>query len=167
MRLSPGQLRLALNLWPPFLGAGIRVRRISADWRYVRVELRHGWLNTGAFRTHFGGSLYAMTDPFPALQLVHLLGPDYLVWDRAASIDYLKPGRGRVHVESRVAAEEVERLRAAAAGGEKQLPVYAVEVIDQSGEVVARVRRTVYVRLRRERRPAPVASPAAVPGGCP
>ena len=157
MRVSPRVLRFALNLWPPFLGAGIRVRAISPDWRYVRVELRHGLANTGAFGTHFGGSLYSMTDPFPALQLVQLLGPDYLVWDRAARIEYLKPGRGRVHVETRVPPEEVDRLRAAAAGGDKVLPEYEVNVIDAQGEVVARVFRTVYVRLRRSRRPEAVA----------
>lgn len=159
MRLSPATLRLALNLWPPFLGAGIRVREIARDWSYTRVELRHGRLNTGFFRTHFGGSLYAMTDPFPALQLVHLLGSDYQVWDRAARIEYLKPGRGTVSVETRVSPAEVARLRSAAAGGAKQLPEYEVNVQDDRGEVVARVYRTVYVRLRRDRRPAsPVAT---------
>ncbi len=153
MRVSPRVLRFALNLWPPFVGAGIRVRAISPDWRYVRVELRHGLVNTGAFGTHFGGSLYAMTDPFPALQLAHLLGSDYLIWDRAARIEYLKPGRGRVHVETRVTQAEVDHLRAAAAGGEKVLPEYEVTVLDEAGEIVARVHRTVYVRLRRDRRP--------------
>ena len=160
MRLSPRTLRFALNLWPPFLGAGIRVRSISPDWRCVRVELRHGRINTGFFGTHFGGSLYAMTDPFPALQLVHLLGPDYVVWDRSARIDYLKPGRGRVHAETRVPEGEVARLKAAAASGAKQLPEYEVTIQDETGEVVARVHRTVYVRLRRDRRPAPSAPPS-------
>lgn len=160
MRVTPRLLRIALNLWPPFLGAGIRVARISDDWRYVRVELRHGLANRGAFGTHFGGSLYAMTDPFPALQLVQLLGPDYQIWDRAAQIDYLRPGRGRVHAEIRVPAEEVDRLRAAAATGEKQLPSYDVEVRDRDGELVARVQRTVYVRLKRAARPAAAGSSA-------
>ena len=155
MRLSPANLRLALNLWPPFLGAGIHVREIARDWSYVRVELRHGRLNTGFFRTHFGGSLYAMTDPFPALQLVHLLGSDYQVWDRAARLEYLKPGRGTVWAETRVSPTEVARLRSAAAGGAKQLPEYEVNVQDEQGEVVARVYRTVYVRLKRDRRPSP------------
>jgi len=158
MRFSPRVIRLAMNLWPPFLGAGIRVRAISPDWHYVRVDLRHGFANTGTFGTHFGGSLYAMTDPFPALQLVNLLGPDYLVWDRAARIEYLRPGRGRVYVETRMPPDEVDRLRAAAANGNKVLPEYEVNVVDAHGEVVARVIRTVYVRLRRDRRP-PAAEP--------
>jgi len=155
MRFTPRLLRLALNLWPPFIGAGVRIRTISPDWRYVRVELRHGLTNTGFHGTHFGGSLYAMTDPFPALQLIHLLGPDYFVWDRAARIEFLKPGRGRVHAESRVDEAQVAHLKAAAADGTKQLPEYAIEVVDASGETVARVHRTVYVRLRAELRPSP------------
>jgi hypothetical protein len=68
-----------MNLWPPFRGAGVRVRHIAPDWREAHVELKFGLLNRNYVGTHFGGSLYAMTDPFYMLMLIHLLGPDYVV----------------------------------------------------------------------------------------
>jgi acyl-coenzyme A thioesterase PaaI-like protein len=92
--VSPRLFRLALNSWPPFAGPGIRVTQIAADWSYVWGELRQNPLNRNALGTHFGGSLFAMTDPFYALRLMHQLGRDYGVWDPSATIDFLKPGRG-------------------------------------------------------------------------
>src|SRR3954469_19942809 len=94
--MSPRLLRWGMNLWPPFRGARIRVRHIADDWSEALVELRLGLLNRNYVGTHFGGSLFAMTDPFFALLLIHRLGPRYLIWDQAASIEFVAPGRGPV-----------------------------------------------------------------------
>ena len=146
--ISPRFLRLALPWWPPFVGAGIRVTRIDPDWSYVRVELRQNPLNRNALGTHFGGSLFAMTDPFYALMLMHQLGRDYVVWDQSATIDFLKPGRGVVWADFRLEPELVGRLRHEAAGGAKLRPEFLVEVRNSAGETVARVRKLLYVRLK-------------------
>jgi len=151
--MKPRQLRWGMNLWPPFLGAGIRVRHIAQDWSEVRVELRQGLLNRNYVGTHYGGSLFSMTDPFYALMLMHLLGERYLVWDQAASIEFLAPGRGTVSALFRLTNEEVEALRAQAASGEKVLPAFDVEVRDARGALVARVHKTLYVRLKPRYRP--------------
>ena len=74
--MNPNLLRFGLNLWPPFRGAGIRVRRIAPDYRDALVELRHGWFNRNYIGTHFGGSLYAMTDPFHMVLALQRLGPE-------------------------------------------------------------------------------------------
>ena len=71
---SPRSLRRLLNIWPPFLFTGNRVMEIGADWRSARVRLRmHAW-NRNAVGTHFGGSLFAMCDPFWMLLAMHALG---------------------------------------------------------------------------------------------
>lgn len=151
-RLTPRLLRLAVNLWPPFLGAGIRVAEIAPDWSHVRVELRMGLLNRNFVGSHFGGSLYAMTDAFYMIMLIKALGPDYLVWDQAAEIEYVKPGRGTVHAEFRLDPHHVQRLRAEAADGSKLIPEFPIDVTDSAGEIVARVRKKIYVRLKKDRR---------------
>ncbi len=148
--MSPGLFRHVVNAWPPFLGAGIRVREIAADWSYVRVELRHGLVNRNFVGTHFGGSLFAMTDPFHMLMLLHLLGEEYMVWDQTAEIEYVKPGRGTVSAEFRVGAAQIARLRRQAADGSKLLPEFSVEIRDRNAELVARVRKRLYVRRKRQ-----------------
>jgi acyl-coenzyme A thioesterase PaaI-like protein len=154
MRFSARQLEKGMKWWPPFLGAGIRVKSLSADFRDAVVELKLGRLNRNAVGTHFGGSLYAMTDPFFAIMLMHNLGGDYLVWDKSGSIEYVAPGRGTVRARFALTEQRVAEIRAQAAGGEKVLPEFQVEVRHaESDALVALVRKTLYVRLKPRHRP--------------
>ena len=153
--MSPRLLRRVMNLWPPYLGAGICVRRIADDWSEAVVELRERLANRNFVGTHFGGSLFAMTDPFYALMLMHRLGERYLVWDQAATIEFVAPGRGTVAACFVVSDETVERIRAEAQSGAEVLPQFGVEVHNRAGELIARVRKTIYVRLKPRFRPHP------------
>lgn len=154
--MRAGLFRRLINLWPPFLFTGIRVTRLSDDWREAEVELRLGRLNRNNVGTHFGGSLFAMTDPFYMLMLTRTLGRDYIVWDKAATIDYVSPGRGTVTAGFRLEAARLEQIRAATADGAKALPVFPCEIRNAEGALVARVERTLYVRRKRP----PIASSA-------
>jgi acyl-coenzyme A thioesterase PaaI-like protein len=147
--MTPTRFRWLVRVWPPFLFSGIRVTRVADDWSFVRVELRERWYNRNYVGTHFGGSLFAMADPFWMILLIRRLGPGYRVWDRAGEIEFVKPGRGTVSVEFVLDAAIVEEVRAATAGGEKLLRWFETEVKDAAGEVVARVRKQVYVRCVR------------------
>ena len=143
--------RLVLNLWPPFLFPGIRVTHLSEDFGRARVELRMRPWNRNYVGAHFGGSLFAMTDPFWMLLAMRRLGGDYIVWDKAGSIEFIKPGRGRVHAEFQLEEDVLDALREATAGGSKVLRWFETDVIDRDGEVVARVRKQLYVRRKRGR----------------
>ncbi|MEN1940283.1 DUF4442 domain-containing protein [Luteimonas sp. MJ174] len=149
MRAS--SLRRGMNAWPPFLFAGIRITAISDDFRHARVELRQRWYNRNYVGTHFGGSLFAMTDPFWMLLTMRSLGRDYYVWDQAAEIRFLKPGRGTVHASFDLGDEVLAAMRAATAGGAKYLHWFDTEVRDGAGDVVASMRKQVYVRRKPER----------------
>lgn len=151
--MAPGTLRNLINFWPPFLGAGICVRRIAADWSEAEVELRARFYNRNYVGTHFGGSLYAMADPFFMLLLMHRLGERYLVWDRAAHIDFVAPGRGTIRARFEMPEARVAAIREQAAGGEKILPEFEVRLVDSSDALVANVRKTLYVRLKPRFRP--------------
>ena len=147
--MKASTLRLSMNLWPPFLSSGIRVVAISQDFRHVRVELRQHWYNRNYVGTHFGGSLFAMADPFRMIPLLRVLGRDYIVWDRASEIEFLKPGRGTVTADFRLDDATVDEIRSATANGEKYLRWFETDLTNDAGEVVARVRKQVYVRRKR------------------
>ncbi|NDY94483.1 DUF4442 domain-containing protein [Wenzhouxiangella limi] len=140
-----------MNVWPPYLAAGIRVRRISDDFRHARVELRLGLLNRNYVHVHFGGSLFAMTDPFYMLMYIKNLGPDYLVWDKSAAIDFVRPGRGTVAAEFRLEESDFEHARTEALRQRAFLVKHPVEIRDREDAVVARVERTIYIRRKLER----------------
>ena len=150
-KITASSLRRVLNIWPPFLFAGIRVRTLSADFRHARVELRQHWYNRNFVGTHFGGSLFAMTDPFWMIMTMQALGGGYIVWDKAAEIEFVKPGRGAVAAEFQLDDSVLERIREATADGGKYLHWFETDVIDGEGDVVARVRKQVYVRRKRPR----------------
>jgi acyl-coenzyme A thioesterase PaaI-like protein len=148
--MKASTLRLWMNLWPPFLFSGIRVVAISQDFRHVRVELRQHWYNRNYVGTHFGGSLFAMADPFRMIPLLRVLGRDYIVWDRASEIEFLKPGRGTVTAEFNLDDTTVEEIRFATADAQKHLRWFETDLTNDAGEVVARVRKQVYVRRKRQ-----------------
>jgi len=141
-------LRLLMNLWPPFRGPGIRVREISPDFRRVTVDLRMGVFNRNYVGTHFGGSLFAMTDPFFMILMMRHLGSTHIVWDKAGSVRFLKPARGTVTARIELAESDVEEARARTASGEKYEPTFSVDVVDAEGKAVARVEKTLYIRRK-------------------
>lgn len=141
-------LRLFLNLWPPFLGSGIRIQRLSPDWKQIDVQMNlHRW-NTNYVGTHYGGSLYSMTDPFYMLMLIENLGRDYIVWDKSASIRFRRPGKGRVFATFRITEDQLEEIRQALIPEEKIDRQFTVDVIDQSGTVVAEVQKQIHIRRK-------------------
>jgi acyl-coenzyme A thioesterase PaaI-like protein len=95
-KITPTTLRRILNIYGPYLGSGIRVDSISEDWKQTRVSMAQHWYNRNVVGVHFGGSLYAMVDPHLMLMLMKLLGTGYLVWDKSAAIEFVRPGKGRV-----------------------------------------------------------------------
>jgi acyl-coenzyme A thioesterase PaaI-like protein len=148
LAIPAGVFRRGINLWPPFAGAGIRVTRVAADFREIDVALKLGVLNRNYFGTQFGGSMYAMTDPFFALMMLRNLGAGYVVWDKAGSIRYVRPGRGAVYARFRLPAAAVARARRATAGGKPHEPTFRVRIVDADGATVAEVTKTLYVRRR-------------------
>jgi acyl-coenzyme A thioesterase PaaI-like protein len=144
-------LRL-LRLYPPYLGAGVRVTRAAPDLSRIDVAMPLTAWNRNYVGTHFGGSLYSMCDPFLMLMLMTRLGPGYTVWDKAASIEFLRPGRGTVSARFELDAAQVEEIRRAADDGGKVLPRFDVVIHDEEGEPIARVEKVLYVRRRKEPR---------------
>jgi acyl-coenzyme A thioesterase PaaI-like protein len=145
------------NVWPPFLLSGIHVTHLGADWRSAEVELRMRPWNRNYVGTHFGGSLFAMTDPFWMILTLRALGDEYVVWDKAGEIEFVKPGRGTVRCRFDLTDAVLDELRAEAADGSKVLRWMDCPVVDAQGDVVARVRKQLYVRLKPRARPTAVA----------
>ena len=147
-RITPSRLRWLMNSYPPLLFAGVRVTEFSPDWRRASVRLRLTRWNRNYVGTQFGGSLFAMTDPFWMIMMMNRLGPEYIVWDVAAQIDFVSPGRGDVFATFELDDERVAAVRAAADRQPKHLEWFEADVTMADGTVVARVRKQLYVRRK-------------------
>jgi hypothetical protein len=137
-----------MNLWAPFLGAGIRIKRFDPDWRAVDVEMKLRWWNSNFVGTHYGGSLYSLADPFFMIMLIENLGKDYIVWDKAASIRFKKPGRGTVFASFRLSEEQISEIRQAADAQGKIERNFTVQVTDDSGNVIAEIEKLLHIRKK-------------------
>lgn len=145
---QPIWFKRILNLWPPYLGAGIRLETLADDFSTAEVSLTLKKTNINYVGTHFGGSLYSMTDPFYMLLLMNRLGKDYIMWDKSAEIEFKRPGKGKVTAIFHVTDEMVADIKEKTKNGEKYFPVYTVDVIDEQGKVVASVKKTLYAKLK-------------------
>lgn len=150
--LKKSTLIRLINYYPPYLGAGVRATRISADFREIDVEMRLRFWNKNYLGTHFGGSLYSMVDPFYVLMLSQNLGPEYEVWDKAATVRFLRPGRGLVKAEFRLAPEKIGRIREEAEATGRAEPAFTVRITDKEGMPVAEVDKIISVKRKK---PAP------------
>jgi acyl-coenzyme A thioesterase PaaI-like protein len=137
-----------INYWPPYLGAGIHVSPLSADGLSIEVEMKLNAWNRNYVGTQFGGSLYAMCDPFFMLILIENLGPDYIVWDKEAKIRFKKPGLGRVKARFHIDAETIESIRERLKTERKIEPQFEAQILNDQNEVIAEVSKLLYVRRK-------------------
>lgn len=135
-------------LWPPFFGAGISIDEASDDLRFVRVRLKLRFWNRNYVGTQFGGSLFAMTDPIYMVMMLKVLGSEYIIWDKAASIRYVKPGKGDVTAEFNLTDEILNNIRDTLKTQEKMDLKIPVKVHSKDGETVADIERVIYIKRK-------------------
>jgi hypothetical protein len=140
--------RLGFNFFPAYRGTGAWVSYLASDWREVRVRLPLSWQTRNYVGTIFGGSMYAAVDPFYMIMLIHNLGPDYLVWDKAACIRFKKPGVSTLWARFVLEQAELDAIRTALESAPSVDREYHIDLTDESGEVQAWVDKTVYIRLK-------------------
>jgi acyl-coenzyme A thioesterase PaaI-like protein len=142
--------RWKFNWYPAYRGTGARVTYIAADWREVRVRLPLNWRTRNIVGTIFGGSLYGAIDPFYMIMLIRVLGPDYVVWDKAATIRFLEPGRETLRATFRLTDEDIARIRADVDRLGKAEPEFTVELLNAAGQAQASCRKLLSVRRRQD-----------------
>jgi acyl-coenzyme A thioesterase PaaI-like protein len=145
-------MRFLGNLYLPYFGAGVKIVEVSKDYRYVKVVLKKRWLTTNYLGTQFGGSMYAMVDPFYLMMILNNLGSGYICWDKSAQIEFLKPGRTQLQAEFRIDESLLDTIRNNTAAGEKYLFDLPVEIRDLDSQVICKVTKTIYVRRKRDNR---------------
>ncbi len=152
MYLSPNKMKFLLNIYPPYLGAGVSIQSIANDWKSLRVIMKLRWYNRNIVGTHFGGSLYSMVDPHLMLMLMQLLGREYYVWDKAARIEYCKPAASHVYADILITDSLLDKIKTNTQQGEKYLPEFEILVKNKLDETVAIVHKQLYTRRKPEHR---------------
>ncbi|HTL13007.1 MAG TPA: DUF4442 domain-containing protein [Bdellovibrionota bacterium] len=143
-----------MNFYPPFVGAGVRVGGVRGKPGAIEARLKLRWWNRNAIGTHFGGSMYSMCDAFLVLLLLDKLGPEYIVWDKAAAIRFVRPGKGTIKAIFHITEERVAEIKAEADGADKSEPRFELTITNEEGQTVAEVTKVLYVKRKGQRGPA-------------
>jgi hypothetical protein len=142
-------MRWGFNFFPAYRGTGARVLYIASDWREVRIRIPLSWRTRNYVGTIFGGSMYGAIDPIYMLMLIKILGPDYVVWDKTASIRFRRPGRGTLFSTFRVSDDDVAEIKNGVATAGKFEKEYVVQITDSAGEVHAICQKIIHISRRK------------------
>ena len=148
MRLRQLFLEKIINWYGPFLGAGVKLDSMTKDFRHAKVSMKLTFYNKNYMGTQFGGSLYSMVDPWYMLMLIKNLGKDYIVWDKAATINFRKPGKGTVYAEFNLTEKHLDEIRATLVTQNKMDYIFKVEIKDKDGKLIAEVDKVLYIRKK-------------------
>ncbi|WP_435344725.1 DUF4442 domain-containing protein [Haloarchaeobius sp. HRN-SO-5] len=144
--------RWGFNLWPSYRGTGGRVRYIAADWQEVRVEIPRNLRTRNYMGTTFGGSIYGACDPIYAMMLIQALPDEYVVWDKAASIRFRRPGTEDLYAQFRLPDRELHSIQRTLETRDAVDREYEVDVVAADGTVHATVEKTVHVSTDQAKR---------------
>ena len=147
--LTPYLLKLRINTYAPYIGAGIKIEHINLDQGLCVVSMGLNSLNKNIVGTQFGGSLYSMVDPFYMLMLMHQLGSSYVVWDKSSQIEFIAPGNSKVTARMKIPSNEIKTIQELAKDGEPVFREYQVDIVDDQQKTIATVTKKLYIRLRK------------------
>jgi Domain of unknown function (DUF4442) len=142
-------LRWGFNLFPAYRGTGGRITYIAADWKEIHVRLPLSVRTRNYVGTIFGGSMYGAVDPIYMVMLIRLLGPGYVVWDKAASIRFRRPGRATLHARFVVDDAELDAIRTALAASPTVERTYSIDLVDAEGVVHATIEKVLHIRQKK------------------
>jgi hypothetical protein len=137
-----------LNFYPPFIGAGIRLKNYNEKGTSYLVEMKLRWYNRNVYGTHFGGSLYAMCDPFFVFAAYAYFGEGYVLWDKSASIEFKRPGKGTVHALFEISDERLAKMKSEVDSSGKKTFYFTAEVKDLEENTIALVKKEIYIRKK-------------------
>ena len=139
-------------MFPAYRGTGGRVTYIADDFHEIKVKIPLSWRSRNYVGTIYGGSMYGAIDPIYMLMLIKILGPEYVVWDKAVSIRFKKPGKETLYVDFRLSSDEIAEIKRLAKTERSVDRIYNVELKDKSGVVHAEIEKTLYIAKKGQNR---------------
>lgn len=140
--------RWGFNWFPAYRATGARLTYVADDWHEVRLLLPLTWRTRNYVGALFGGSIYGAVDPIYMIMLIKLLGRAYEVWDKSATIRFLRPGRSTLHAAFRVEPSLLAAIRDTVAREGRTDQRFSIDLTDAAGEVHATCEKVLSVRAR-------------------
>ena len=137
--------RIGMNWYPMFFGTGAKILFWSNDWSEVHLRLKLNIWTVNYVRTIFGGSMFSATDPFYMLMFMHMLGKDFVVWDKSATIKFKRPGKKPLYAIFKITSEILDKVKTEVKTNGETTYVALVQWVDKELNVYSELERSIYI----------------------
>jgi len=137
--------KVGFNLSPMYRRSTGRVVEVSKDLLKVRVKIPLSYKNSNYVGTIFGGSLFSATDPIYMVQLINILGKDYVVWDKSAEINYKRPAKKVAFATFEFTNQEIVNIKERVAKEKEFDLIKEINITGPNHEVLCELKKVLYV----------------------
>lgn len=137
--------KIGFNLSPMYRRSTGRITEVSEDLLKVNIKIPLSYKNRNYVGTIYGGSLYSATDPIYMVQLIHILGDKYVVWDKSSEIKYKRPAKKMAFATFEFTEEEIKNIKDKVAKENEIDLVKELAIVGGKGEVYCEVSKVLYI----------------------
>jgi hypothetical protein len=138
--------RYGFNLSPMYKRSTAKLIEVSEDLLHVKIIVPLSYKNKNYVNSIFGGSMFSAVDPIPMIQLLSIMGNDYVVWDKSAEIIFKKPAKENLYADFDFSEKELAEIREQVAE-KKEIDVIKTTQLTnkEKTQVFCEVRKTIYI----------------------
>lgn len=137
--------KLFFNLSPMYRRTTGRVTKVEPDFSSVEIRVPISYKNKNYVGTIFGGSLFAATDPIYMVQLIQILGKDYVVWDKSSMVKFKRPASSDAYAVFAFTDDEINQLKADISEKKEVDLVKPVLLTSKDGKLFCEIEKVIYV----------------------
>jgi hypothetical protein len=137
--------KILFNLSPVYRRTGGRLMKVTNDLKYVKIKLSLTYRTRNYVGTLYGGHMYSCVDGIYMVQLINILGDDYVVWDKSATIKFRKPGNQKLFAEFIIPDQLIEQIKTEISQLNEKDYILSVNLTDKEGLVYAEVEKVIYI----------------------
>lgn len=138
--------KYGFNLSPMYRRSTAKIVEVSEDLLSIKIKLPLSYKNRNYVNSIFGGSMFSAVDPIPMVQLINLIGDDFVVWDKSAEVFFKRPAKQHLYAEFKYSAQELEAIKERVAVEKEIEIVKTTQLTDkEKTQVFCEVRKKIYV----------------------
>ena len=133
------------NISPLYIRTTGNIKYVSDDVHKIIVEIPLTYNNRNYSGTMFGGSILSATDPIYMLQLIHILGTNYIVWDKSAYVDYIRPINKKAIAVFEFQKEEIEKIKEMVKNDKEIVIKKQMNITNSEGQIFCYLEKKIYI----------------------
>ena len=137
--------RYGFNWSPMYRRTTAKLIEVSDDLHFVKIRLKLNWKNRNYAGSIFGGSMLAATDPIYMIQLIQILGDDYVVWDKSVEARYKRPAKSTIYGEFIFSSEDITNIKKSVVENNETDIVKTLNLVDEKENIITTFNKTMYI----------------------